>query len=164
MATDLQAIDKKDLGILIAGGVAFIASLLPYVGVDVDFGGLHASNSVNAWHSYAILGLLLIFAGAIVVALKVFGGDAVPELPVGVHVLAAALAGLGTLLVLIRAFTYSDNGVPGADVSVKWGGYLLILAGIVEAVLAVLAMRESGESIPGVSSGRTTPPPPPPAA
>src|SRR3954451_20614563 len=95
----VQDINRNDLGVMIAGAVAFIASFLPYWGVSfkgTTISGVHVgggSASVNAWHSYAILGLFLIFAAAIVIAVRPFAS--MPTLPVGLHVLAAGLAALG---------------------------------------------------------------------
>jgi uncharacterized membrane protein len=158
---DLSSINRNDLGVMTAGIVAFIASFLPYIGgksVEVLPGVRVGGGHVNAWHSYAILGLLLIFVGAIVIALKTFAAQAMPAtLPIGLHLLAAALTGLGTLLVILRAVT-ADHA------SVKWGGYILFIAGIAATVFAVLGMRESGEKVAWQSSGPAAPAGPPPTA
>jgi hypothetical protein len=159
MPTDFKSINRNDQGVMIAGIVAFIASFLPYVGVSA--GPFNVTR--NAWHGYAVLGLLLLFAAAILIAAVTFAASNMPKLPAGVHVIAAALAAIGTLLVIIRAFTYS-SGVSGIDINPRWGAYVLFIAGIAETVFAVLGMRESGEQIPGVGGGAGTAPPPPPAA
>lgn len=145
---DFREMNRNDLGVLIAGAVAFIASFLPYWGISYSvkgFGGF--STTVNAWHGYAVIGLLLIFAGAIIVAVRVFGGTVLPDLGVGWHVIVAALAALGTLLVILRAFTYPHASFAGGSYGVKWGGYILFLAGLAETAFAILGMRESGERI-----------------
>jgi hypothetical protein len=163
----VQDVNRNDLGAMVAGAVAFIASFFPYWGVSVKSSvpGFSASNSITAWHSYATVGLLLIFAGAIVIAVKAFAGDSVPTMPVGVHVLAAGLAGLGTILVIIRAFTINNVDLPGISSGVKWGAYVLFIAGIAETVFCVLGMRESGEKVAWQSSGPAAPAgPPPPSA
>src|SRR3954470_10122928 len=145
----VQDINRNDLGVMIAGAVALIASFLPYYGYSfkgITVGETHiggSSASVTAWHSYAILGLLLIFAGAIVIAVKTFAS--MPALPVGLHVLAAGLAALGTLLLMLRGFTYPHHSFgAGYSYGVKWGAYVLFVLGIAEAVFAVLGMREAG--------------------
>ncbi len=158
----VQEINRNDLGVMIAGVVAFIASFLPYVGASASFAGVHVSSNANAWHSYAVLGLLLMFAAAIIIAVKTFAS--MPTLPVGLHVLAAALAAVGTLLVIIRGFTVGNEGISGVDVGVRWGGYILFIAGIAETVFALLGMRESGEKVPWQQGGGSATPPPPPAA
>jgi hypothetical protein len=157
MATDLQSINRNDLGVMIAGVVAFIASFFPFVGLKI--GPFEGHD--NAWRSYAVLGLLLLFAAAILIAVKTFAGDSVPEIPVGTHVLSAGLAGLGTLILILNAFTASESGV---DLDVRWGAYVLFIAGIAEVVFSVLGVRESGESVPGVGGSSSAPPPAPPAA
>jgi hypothetical protein len=158
MPTDFKSINRNDQGVLIAGVVAFIASFLPYVGVSEG----PFSVTRNAWHGYAVLGLLLLFAAAILIAAVTFAADNMPKLPAGVHVIAAALAAVGTLLVILRAFTYS-SGVRGIDITPRWGAYILFIAGIAEVVFSVLGMRESGEQIPG-RGGSSAPPTAPPAA
>jgi hypothetical protein len=149
---NVSSINRNDLGVLIAGVVAFIASFLPYYGYKfkgVTVSGVHiggSSASVTAWHSYAVLGLLLIFAAAILVAVKTFAS--LPTMPVGVYFLAGVLAAVGTFLVILRAYTAPSASGPGGSVGVRWGAYVLFIAGIVEAVFAFLAMRESGERVP----------------
>jgi hypothetical protein len=115
--------------------------------------------------NYATLGLLLLFIAAGLVAARVFGGMTLPDAPVGWHVIVAACAVVGTLLVILRALTIDNASYSafGSSLSsgVKWGGFLLFLAAIAESVFAFLAFRESGES---VSFDRGTPDAPPPAA
>ena len=92
-----------------------------------------------------------------------FADVKLPELPLGWHVIVAAAAALGTLILLVRGLTYGgDVNAFGNSISagLRWGGWLLVLAGIAEAAFAVLALRESGES---VSFDRSTPETPPPA-
>jgi hypothetical protein len=159
----VQDINRNDLGVMGAGVLAFIASFLPYYGYSfkgLTVGGQHfggSSASVTAWHSYAILGLFLIFAAAIVIAVKTFA--TMPTMPLGIHVLAAGLAALGTLLVILRAFTAPSASGPGGSVGVKWGAYVLFVAGIVEVVFALLGMRESGEKMAWQSGAPAEPPP-----
>lgn len=157
----VQEINRNDLGVMIAGVVAFIASFLPYVGASAHIGPVHVSENANAWHSYAVLGLLLVFAAAIVIAVKTFAS--MPTMPIGLHVLAAGLAALGTLLLIIRAFTVGNEGITGVNVGVRWGGYVLFIAGIAEVVFALMGMRESGERVPWQQGGGGAPADPPAA-
>jgi hypothetical protein len=152
----IQDINRNDLGVMGAGALAFIASFFPYWGYT--FGPL--SVSINAWHSYALLGLLLVFLAAIVIAIKTFAADSMPSMPVGLHVLAAGLAALGTLLLVIRAFTYPHHNYgSGASYGVKWGAYVLFIFCIAEVVFALLGMRESGEKVAWQTTGTASPPP-----
>jgi hypothetical protein len=137
---DLKQMNRNDQLIVGGGALAFIASFLPYVGVSGGVGGFHYNYHINAWHGFALLGLLFVFAAAVIVALRVFANAAMPKLPVGINVLVLGLAGLGTILVILRAITYGH-------VSVEWGGYVLFIAAIAETVGAFLNFKVSGEKI-----------------
>jgi hypothetical protein len=160
-----RQVETNDLGVMAAGVAALVFSLLPYWGVSYKVQGLgSASSSITAWHSYALLGVLLLVAAAGVVAARVFAGVTLPDLPIGWHVLVAGASALGTLLVILRGLTIGNGGFSGfgssVSAGVKWGGWLLFIAAIVETVFAVMALRESGET---VSFDRSAPEPPPPA-
>ena len=81
--------------------------------------------------------------------------------------MAVAAAGLGALLVILRAFTYPEGF--GLEVDPGWSGYVLMLLAIAETVFAVKTFRSSGEQMPWQQQGggtATQPPagsPPPPA-
>jgi hypothetical protein len=147
---DLKQISRNDQGILGAGILAFIASFLPFYGVSGGHG--FVNYSVTAWHSYGLLGLLFVFAAAVIVALRVFANVQLPKLPVGVTVLVTGLAGLGTLLLILRGFTYPSASGGGVSVGVKWGAYIVFIAGIAMTVFAFLSFRASGEKIAWDSS------------
>ena len=145
---DLKQISRNDQGIVGTGGIAFVASFLPYWGWSA--GGFSASTS--AWTGYAILGLLLLFAAAGITALRVFGKATMPTLPIGPNLLVAALASLGALLVILRGFTYPSVHTQGGSVGVMWGGYILMLCSVAMAVFAVMNFRASGEKLAWDSS------------
>jgi hypothetical protein len=155
-------VGTNDLGIMAAGAAALVFSFLPYVGVSFKITGIASSSaSINAWHGVAFLGVLLLVAAAGIVAARVFGGMTLPALPVGWHVILAGLAGLGTVILLVRGLTYGgDAAALGTSVSagMRWGGYLLCLAGLAETVFAVLALRASGESLSFDGGATGTPP------
>ena len=160
-----REVGTNDLGVMAAGVAALVFSFLPYVGVSYEvkgFGG--GSAHINAWHGWAFLGLLLLVLAAGVVAARVLADVTLPTLPVGWHVVVAGAAALGTLMVLVRGLSWGGSEFSGLGTSyssgMRWGGWLLVLAGIAETVFAVLALRESGES---VSFDRGTPEAPPPA-
>src|SRR3982750_1368036 len=91
-----RPVDTNDLGVMGAGAAALLFSFLPYWGFSYSaksLGGVSAS--ITAWHGFAFLGLLLLFAAAGVGAARVFGGATLPELPVGWHVVVAGAAVLG---------------------------------------------------------------------
>ncbi|MBD8606090.1 hypothetical protein IFT73_04420 [Aeromicrobium sp. CFBP 8757] len=169
MATDFTSIGKYDQGALISGGLALILSFIPsYYTASYDGpGGISVSDGTNAWTSYATLGVLLIIAATAVVAVKAFARE---NLPAGVpwNLVAAALAGVGTLLVILRAIFDNAPNFPGVSSGPGWSGYLLFLAGIALTVFTVLSFRASGEKLPQANknnnNGGTTPPAAPPAA
>jgi hypothetical protein len=155
-----RQVETNDLGVMAAGAAALVFSFLPYWGFSYSaksLGGVSAS--IDAWHGFALLGLLLLFAAAGVVAARVFFGVTLPQLPVGWHVAVAGAAVIGTFLVIVRALTYPHASLPGGSWGVKWGGYLLFLAAIVETVFTVMALRASGESIAFDRGHPETPPP-----
>lgn len=159
MAVDFKSLGKFEQGALVSGVVAIILSFFGSY-VTVSAGGI--SVGTNAWDSYATLGVLLILVSTVVVAVKAFAKE---NLPAGVpwSLVAAATAGLGTILLVLRAFTYSDNGLSNVDVGPGWSGWLLFIAGIALTVFTVLSFKESGEKIPEINKGNNNPPPPPAA-
>ena len=164
MATDFKSLGKNDQGALIAGGLAILLSFIgSYVTVSYDGPGSVALGSVsagtNAWTSYATLGVLLIVASTAIVAVKAFATDKLPE-GVPWHLVAAAAAGLGTLLLILRALFPGGANVAGLSIGPGWSGYLLWIAAIALTVFTVLAFRDSGEKIPEMNKRDDTPPPP----
>jgi hypothetical protein len=160
--------------VLGGAAAAFILSLIPsYVTASYSSPILGSGSiGVSAWHSYAPLGLVMLFAAAVIVALRVFAVTTLPEIGVGWALITTALAGLGTLLIILRALTASES-VSFAGVSASsgpgWSGYLLMLLAIATTVFAALNFRESGEKAPRdarESSGAAATPPsaPPPNA
>jgi hypothetical protein len=141
-------VQRNDLAVMGAGVAVFVFSLLPYWGFSYNVKGLGGgSASITAWHGMALLGVLLLLAAAGIVAARVFAGVTLPAAPIGWHVIVAGVAAIGTLLVIIRGLTYPHASGLGGSYGVKWGGYLLFLAAIVETVFAVMAFRESGEAL-----------------
>ena len=154
--TALQGASKLDLGILAAGVVAFIASMLPFYTVSVSagaFGG--ASGSVSAWHGFfGWFAVLVALAAAVVVALAVFG---VGSLPVPAHQIAAAGFGLALLCLVLAFFVDPGGGCGGAgafgitcDIGRGFGYWLALLAVLGGTALAVLRVRESTGTAPAV--------------
>ncbi len=153
---------------VVGGGIAaFLFSLLPFVGVS--FGPF--SGSVNAWHSYALLGILLLFATATLWALRLLEAVKLPDLPLPWARVFAIATAVGTLLVLLRGLTFSANAVSsmrnvGVSAGLRVGGVLLIVAGAVMTVGAVWAERTGPKGAsptnragPG-GPGKGTPPEP----
>ena len=58
-----------------------------------------------------------------------------------------ALAALGTLLLLLRGFTYKTASGGGYSVGLKWGAWVLYILAIAVVVGAVMNLMASGEKI-----------------
>jgi hypothetical protein len=150
----------RDWMVVGGGFVAFIFSFFDYVGASASFfGGRTISVSISAWHSFAILGLLLVFAAAIVWVLRAFSVVDIPTLPTKFEYVVGGAAGLGTLLILLRGVTITGLGL-------RFGGIVLILAGIVVTAGAFWAST-AGAAKPvsrPSSTGGFGPPPTPPTS
>jgi hypothetical protein len=145
----LQGAHKFDLGIIGAGVIAFIASLLPFYTVSVSAGGLGgASGSVSAWHGFfGWFGILVALAVAVVVALSVFN---LVKLPMPIHQIAAGGFVLALLCLLLALFVDPSGGCGGAgafgihcSIGRGFGYWLALLAVLAGAALSVMRLRES---------------------
>jgi hypothetical protein len=159
MAVDFKSIGKFEQGALIAGVVALIVSFInKYVTASYDGpSSISVSSGTNAWHSYATIGMLLIVVATVIVAVKAFAKENLPD-GVPWSLLAAAAAGLGTLLVILRAVFNGVPDFPGVSAGPGWSGYILFLAGIALTVFTALSFRESGEKVPEFKKGGGTQP------
>lgn len=171
MAFDIKALSKNDQGLLISGAVTVVLLFFPaYVKASVKakdsgLGGFGASESKNGFVEWATFGTLLLIAAFVIVVLKVVVGNVLPD-GVPWNLVVAALAGLGTIILVLYAFTFGPD-VPSSvgdsiDISTGpgWSGWVLLLAAIVFTVFAALGFRDSGEKLPQANrNGGTTPPP-----
>jgi hypothetical protein len=153
-----QSMLRNDATVLASGVLVFLASFLPRYGVSFP-GTAEAgvTGTTNAWHGLAGLGLILLLLSLVVAAAVPFFGEEVPRL--GVNLAAAALACVGAALVLIRSFSLPSVNVPGASVGLKWGGWVLIVLVVVQALLTVLRVTrppaqkaDDGPVVPDVPS------------
>lgn len=145
---DWRQLPRTDLGVLATGILAFIVSFLPYYGATVKMAGFgEASESVNAWHGTALVGMLLVVAAAVVAAFVAFAPTSLPKIPVSWNFGVLTLSVVGAALVVIRSITLpSGHGV--VDYGIRWGGWLLIVVCVAQAVFAALRFREKGEQLP----------------
>jgi len=145
---DVKQIKRNDQVILGAGILFLLLSFFaPFYGVSLHEGGFGGSASVTAWHSYGFLAVLLIIIAVGIVAARVFGNASLPALPVGPNLLVVAVSGLGTLLLLLRGFTYKSGSGPGYSYGLKWGAWVLYILAIAVVVGAVLNLMASGEKV-----------------
>lgn len=157
MAVDFKSLGKYEQGALVAGALSIIVSFFSaYIRVSFDGGdampGLDTSAGTSAWTSYATLGVLLVVVATTIVALKAFSKESLPPgVPWSLAALAAA--GLGTLLIILRAFTVGGDG-PGFNVGPGWSAWLLFLTTIALTAFTALSFRESGEKLPDLGKGK----------
>jgi hypothetical protein len=90
----------NDLGVLGAGLLLFIASFLDWF----KLGGSYTDAAENAWGVgfFGYTGVELGLLAAVLVALRVFARRPLPTVPLGWEMLLTIIAGLGTLLVLLK--------------------------------------------------------------
>ncbi len=157
MAADFKALDKNTQGALIAGGLATIVSFFSaYIKASYDgkIAGIDLSYGISAWHSYATLGILLVIAATAIIALKAFAADSLPDgIPWNLAALGAA--GLGLLLLILRALTVGGGG-SGVSVGPGWSGYLLWILVATLTWFAFNLFKASGEKMPEMK--KDTPP------
>jgi hypothetical protein len=146
---DVKQIKRNDQVILGAGILFLLLSFFaPFYGVSYHgAGGFGGSASVTAWHSYGFLAVLLIIIAVAIVAYRVFANGSLPALPIGPNLLVVAVSGLGTLLLLLRGFTYKSASGGGYSVGLKWGAWVLYILAIAVVVGAVLNLLASGEKV-----------------
>lgn len=141
----LKGADRLDLGIIGAGLVAFIASLLPYYTVSVDLFGASVSESGSAWSGGFLgwFGALLALAGAGVLVARLLG----VSLPIPVRPTVLGLFAGAVLFTLLALFVFpgggcDDFGIDGACDAINegrgFGYWLTLLATIAGTALSFL--------------------------
>ncbi len=121
---------------MVAGVVLIIDLFLPWYDV-LGF-------SVNAFDAgfLAWFGALLAIAAAVLLAVKVFAGNAVNLGNLQTEQIAFVLAAVGAIFILLRWLTETNF--------VSFGLFLGLLAAAAVAAGSFLAMREAGLEMPGV--------------
>jgi hypothetical protein len=153
MAADFKSLGKNTQGALIAGGLAIILSFFGSY-VTVSYAG-HDLGGVNAWHSWATLGVLLVIVSTVIVAVQAFAKESLPDgLPWSL--VALATAALGTLLLILRALFPGNGG--GADAGPGWSAYLLWIAALALTYFTFMLFKASGEKMPEFNKNNTPPP------
>jgi hypothetical protein len=155
---DIKALPRNDQAVLGLGVLAFIASFFPFYGVTINVEGFKASSSITTWHSYALLGILLVLGATVLAAVQVFAASSLPSMPLSANFLVAGLSALGTLLIVVRGLTYDRVSTPGGSVGLRWGFYIVMIVCIAQVVFAVLRLRASGEAMPWEGGGTAAPP------
>jgi hypothetical protein len=158
---DTSKLSLGDQIAAVSGIVLLIALFLPWYGVDVNLGGLSASESANAWEALDFIDILLFLVALVAIGVPVAkaAGSLPPDVPGPMIVLAAG--GLAVLLVLFRLIDLPTPDVDGSgiDFSRKFGIFL----GLIAAVGVTYGGWRANEEAPVASAPAAAPPPPPPA-
>jgi hypothetical protein len=139
------SMSRHDLVAVGTGVLVFIVSFLPWYGVKFD-GGLAESGvngAVDAWHGLAGIGVILLLFSAVATAAEPMLGEDRPRW-LG-PVIAALLACLGAVFVLIKSFSLPTPLVPGATTHLEWGGWILLVLVVVQALVSVLRAVHAGD-------------------
>lgn len=105
----VQSAHPFDLGIIAAGGLAFLLSVFPYYTVSFDggFGFGAAGGSISAWHGlFGWFGALAALAGAAVLALALLG----VKLGIPTRLVSVAGFGVAALCVVLALFVIPGRG------------------------------------------------------
>ncbi|MEJ7689805.1 MAG: CRISPR-associated protein Cas5 [Nocardioidaceae bacterium] len=146
MKATMQNAHKYDLGIIGAGVLAFIFSLLPYYTVSVDGGPLlNVSESGTAWHGFfGWFATLLALAAAVVLVLHLLG----VTLPVPTRMTVLGMFAAALLCTIVAFFVFPGapdcQGFKACEDAVNLGrgiGYWLSLLAIIGG-LALSVMRK----------------------
>jgi hypothetical protein len=160
---DIGSLSRNDQVFLVATFVALICTFLPFARFKIA--GL-GSDDISAWHGVGALAGLLLLLAVVVAAVGAFAASSVPNLPISPRLVAVAMVALAFLFLLLRWVTLPSSDVLGRHFgySLFWGGYLTLIVTLVAVAFGVLAVRDSGESMPWAQGASTGQPPAPPAA
>ena len=139
-----SSLSKNERGALIAGGAAVLLSFIPGF-IRVSFEGKGFDMSTTAWTGSATIGMILLLGAAALIGIEALSHDTLPKI-IPWHLIAVIAAVLGTLLLILEAFT-AGSSAPGASVGPGWSGWLLFVAAIALSVFAVRSFRDSEEQI-----------------
>jgi hypothetical protein len=145
-AFDWNKLTQTDKVIAVTAFIAFISLFLPWFGISSAFG----SASSSGWGSgYGIIGaLLIIAAGVYLVFLR--SGSNMPKTTYGPGVLVLGASALGALIVIIKWVTLPRGSGTYAAYSYgpRFGMYVVLVAGVVQAFFALRLFRSTGEAVP----------------
>jgi hypothetical protein len=141
---DIKKLDTSDRIVVGMGVLTLICLFLPWYGVSA---GPYSASVSGFSTSYGWLGaILIIVAAGYLAALR--SGSNVPKISYGPGVTVLGLSLIGTIIVALRWLTIPKGGFAGYSYGPEYGMYLVILAGIVQVILAFRLFKASGESVP----------------
>lgn len=143
---DINQANKNHLGMVASGFLAFIFTFISFYG----WSGGGFSVTWSAWHSWGVIGCLLVVValiGSLAVAAAGMGMVQLPKLPMGLSLGVAAVSILALIILALRALTWPGYSVPGGSLGLRWGGYVLLILLFVQAVFAWLSAQSAGEKL-----------------
>ncbi|MGH3458383.1 hypothetical protein [Aeromicrobium sp.] len=144
MAVDKDSLTRNEQGVLAAGALALVLSLLPWFTM-VTFDGPGQDISTTAWTSFATIGMVLLLGASAFVAIMAISDEALPKV-VPWHLIAVVMAAAGTLLIVLKVLT-TGSSAPGVNAGPGWSGLLLVAVAIVLTFFSVQAFRESEDEL-----------------
>jgi len=165
---DLKKIDTLDLVAVGAGVVTLVLSLMPaYISATVSasdtnpFGDtVGSTGSESVWGTWGVIGVLLIVLVTVGVAVQAVAPTVLPD-GVPYRLVALAVGGLGTVLLILRGLT-STRFVTTYEVEIStgpgWSGWLIFATSIAFTVALALRWRASDEQLPSRPASGQTPP------
>ena len=138
---DFSKLSNGEKMALIGGGALIINLFLPWY--SADFGPVSVSANAFDAQFWAWGGSFLAIAGAAVLLLKAMGTKDVQAGQFKPEQLATMLAGVGTVLIVIRLLTETDG--------VSIGLFLGLAAAAVVTFGAFTSMKDEGLDLPGMS-------------
>jgi hypothetical protein len=168
---DARRLSRREWTIIICGGLVLVASFLPWEAATSGGLGAVYTGSASAWNAgfAAWFGSLLCAAAAAAVAARHLG-YAVGVRGIGPSLAACGLAAAGAVLLVIRLLTLprGSYGPLGTSGSYGYGPSFGAFAGAglaaVQAIVALLSLRASGERLPAFAAPDGTRPGQPPTA
>jgi hypothetical protein len=138
MPINLRSINTIDLAALGAAVFTlFFSFFTAYAQADL---GMFGSVGTNAWTSYAAFAMILILLSGGLLAVLVFASDVLPK-NVPWNLILVAVAGLATLLLILRPITGGSGIGPG------WSAFLVWIGALAFVACLALRFRSSGESV-----------------
>ena len=143
-AFDMKKLSTADRAVVGAGAVALICLFLPWYGGGTSLISVSWSGFSSGWGW--IGSLAIIAAGVYLAGLR--SGSNMPKISYGPGVTVLGLSLIGTIIVALRWLTIPSGSGFGYSYGPKYGLYLTILAGIVQAVFSFQLFKSSGEKVP----------------
>jgi hypothetical protein len=144
MVGGTSSLSTNQRGALLAGAMAAVLSFVPGY-IEVTFDGKGFDESYTAWSGSSTIGMMLLLGSTALIGIEALSRGSLPEV-VPWHLIAVLAAVLGTLLIILRAFT-AGSSAPGANVGPGWPGLLLFVAALALTVFAVLSFFDSEDAL-----------------